>query len=301
MNLSTQQMLHDFVEERDHEEEIEFAIGYGSGVMEHGNHENQPGLDLIFVVRNALRFHTLNLEKFPKDYSLLKYLGSPSITALQRTGGAISYNLLTHMERRLKYGIISKEDFIKDLEEWNLLYTAGRVHKPYYTIKSPSADIAPFLKENLHYAFRMAVLLLAKDELTHKEIFEKITALSYMGDPRPEDPKKIKNIVSKNLDAFHALYKEVLTEEVPDIQDNSHIILPENHRKTFHEKIPQRIKAHLPKLSPQITPEVFESIIQTIVRRPAFIQILKGAITSNPAESIPYACKKIKKAFQSKS
>lgn len=62
---------------------------------------------------------------------------------------------------------------------------------------------------NLTSALRTALLLLPA-EFSQQELYEKISSLSYSGDPRMtvgENPEKISNIVSAQMEQFHTLYE----------------------------------------------------------------------------------------------
>ena len=62
---------------------------------------------------------------------------------------------------------------------------------------------------NLTSALRTALLLLPP-QFSQQELYEKITSLSYSGDPRMtvgENPDKVANIVSAQMEQFHTLYE----------------------------------------------------------------------------------------------
>lgn len=62
---------------------------------------------------------------------------------------------------------------------------------------------------NLTSALRTALLLLPP-QFSQQELYEKITSLSYSGDPRMtvgENPAKVANIVSAQMEQFHTLYE----------------------------------------------------------------------------------------------
>ncbi|MFN7160679.1 MAG: hypothetical protein ACK4NC_03665 [Candidatus Gracilibacteria bacterium] len=308
MNLYVKEILHTLVDSRNTSEEVDIAIGYGSAVMEHGDQRKSPGLDIILVVKDVIRFHQVNMRKYPEDYSLLMHLGGAEMfTRIQDTGGAISYNLMTTpknhrqeygaSQRIIKYGVISTEAFIKDLREWLRLYVAGRMHKPFYIIKQGSAEIQEVIEENLSFAVRVALLLLAKDEVTHEELFKAITSLSYMGDPRPEHPDKVRNIVSANREQFHSLYKNVLTNnEFFQNDQDAKLILPPHARDYMKLHLPKQVAAMLPEFYMTFDDNVFQKVmtdaIQRIVSQPALIQIFKGVLTGKPSETIPYGISK---------
>ena len=70
--------------------------------------------------------------------------GAKAIGELQEKFGAKCYfnTLIPYEEGRIKYGVISRNDLIADLLDWESLYVAGRLHKPVNIIhKSPKGTI----------------------------------------------------------------------------------------------------------------------------------------------------------------
>lgn len=304
MSNNALQLLHTFVDERNISGQIEYAVGYGSGVMEHGDQKELPGLDVILVVKDTHEFHKTNLKYFSQDYSFLKYFGAEFMSLLQETAGGISYNIIgDYHKRRLKYGVVSTPTFIKDNRELDKLYVGGRIHKPLHVIKEGTPEIKQAIAQNLTFAARIAFLMLAKDEVTYDELFEKITSLSYLGDPRPEHPHKIRNIVQANRHQFHALYRDVLTEGY--IQGEHGIQVSADKKIEIRQDLPKEVIRILPdtylQFSDQVLAIVLEDAIKNIVEGPATLQIYKGALTAKLSESIPYAFRKIGKLFAKKN
>lgn len=107
--------------------------------------------------------------------------------------------------------MISTPTLVRDLEQWETLYVAGRLHKPVlFLAKNPDLD-GP-LGDNTLAALSLALLQLPP-EFPEIDLWEKIAGISYSGDPRmsvpgAENPAKVRNIVRGPgvLDGFRNLY-----------------------------------------------------------------------------------------------
>lgn len=58
-------------------------------------------LDLIFAVDNPLEWHEENIKRNWHHYSFLRYLGSESITAVQRLSAGVYYNTSVRVESQV--------------------------------------------------------------------------------------------------------------------------------------------------------------------------------------------------------
>ncbi|CAM9265779.1 unnamed protein product [Discosporangium mesarthrocarpum] len=230
--------------------EVEFAFGYGSGVMEQEGYDQPlsgardfPMLDLVLAVRNSREWHQKNLERrvamisnglrnLNRDHysTFARLVGPGGIAWVQEGFGAkaglfwtcftsgIYYNTMvpltstSHHGRLMKYGVISLDDLKTDLTEWTWLYTAGRLHKPVRIVRGEDGEIMPYARENLANAVRVALLLLP-EAFNSQELFTTIAGLSYTGDIRMglgEDQNKVQNIVTKAFGKFQDLYSPTL-------------------------------------------------------------------------------------------
>lgn len=108
----------------------------------------------------------------------------------------------------IKYGVTSIDNLCSDLLMWNTLYLAGRMHKPLRIIKD-DARVRLTQQVNLTSALRAALLTLPS-HFNETDLFQRITSISYEGDPRmilpAENRSKIANIVSKQSPQFKELY-----------------------------------------------------------------------------------------------
>lgn len=204
--------------------QISYSIGYGLGVIQQAGYDKlvQPQVDLIHIVEDPMQFHATNSKAHPKHYSALLLLGLPIIRRVQNMGAGVYFNPYVKMQDAncnttvVKYGVVARRVALQDLLQWNSLYIAGRLHKPVKYVHEADESLRAANQYNLHSVFALATLLLSKKS-THvslTQIFEKIAAISYMGDPRMlvggENPNKVKNIVSRQHALFEQLYEQAI-------------------------------------------------------------------------------------------
>lgn len=67
-----------------------------------------------------------------KDYSyLMRFGGSEIVTNFNKRAAGLFFNPFVETDLGvLKYGVISTERAVDDLENWTSLYLSGRLHKP---------------------------------------------------------------------------------------------------------------------------------------------------------------------------
>ncbi len=85
---------------------------------------------------------------------------------------------------------------VRDLEEWETFYIAGRLQKPVKILRN-DAKVRLATKQNLQNALRAAMLMLP-ERFSEEDLYLKIAGLSYRGDFRMmfgENPHKVFNIV----------------------------------------------------------------------------------------------------------
>ncbi|RPA80450.1 Mmp37-domain-containing protein [Ascobolus immersus RN42] len=201
---------------------IRYAFAYGSGVFSQGSGttNKKPMIDLIFGVTYTQHFHSLNLHQHPDHYSFMGKLGSAAITYVQdKIGAGVYFNPYVEVNGvMIKYGIVNINTLQTDLKSWDTLYLAGRLHKPVKILRDdPTIRLAN--QSNLISALRCALLLLP-EQFTEFELYKTIAGISYLGDPRmrfrSENPHKVANIVSNQLDNFRRLYGPLI-EQLPNL------------------------------------------------------------------------------------
>ena len=203
---------------------IDYAFGYGSGVFRQAAVNTDPGMiDIILAVDDPHVWHERNLQRHSNHYSSMARLGGPRfISWVQTKFGArlyfhpfVNMNINNVAQRQLKYGVVSSDDMIRDLIDWDYLYLAGRMHKPIVSIElSPNEKIKSHRIDEIDHAQRTnllsavsASLLLhssSYDEernssISTSKLYNTIAGLSYSGDVRmqigAEDPNKVNKLV----------------------------------------------------------------------------------------------------------
>ncbi|GAM35363.1 hypothetical protein TCE0_017f03642 [Talaromyces pinophilus] len=223
---------------------IRYAFAYGSGVFAQTatvGSESDPGhpappqairnvqqgkgkmIDFIFGVSHTQHWHSLNLQEHRDHYSALGALGSGAVSAVQdKWGAGVYFNpFVTVNGTLIKYGVVNIDTLCRDLSQWDTMYLAGRLHKPVKILRDhPRVRVAN--QVNLLSALRVALLMLP-DHFSEQELYTTIAGLSYMGDPRmtvsAEDPNKVRNIVTGQMDYFRRLYAPLI-ENLPNCDFN---------------------------------------------------------------------------------
>ncbi|XP_053970230.1 phosphatidate cytidylyltransferase, mitochondrial [Anastrepha ludens] len=202
---------------------LSYVFAYGSGVKQQIGYEEVAKqknniIDLIFCVRDPLGWHAENLDRQESHYSLLRLLGPRFIMNYQEHLGArVYFNTLVPLHDihvTIKYGVISREHLLDDLQNWRYLYLAGRLQKPVFELVATNGDdeLKEALACNLLSAFQVALLLLP-ERFTAYQLFHTISSLSYKGDFRMifgENKHKVRNIVLAQEKDFLNLYSPVL-------------------------------------------------------------------------------------------
>ena len=71
----------------------------------------------------------------------------------------MGFGVLLHQV--VKYGVIRKDALCRDLQQWDTLYTAGRLQKPVLTLQADE-DVVTASRQNLLSALTASLLLLPK-------------------------------------------------------------------------------------------------------------------------------------------
>ncbi|KAI5303392.1 histidinol-phosphate transaminase [Ascosphaera pollenicola] len=219
---------------------IRYAFAYGSGVFsQSGNnpdkdsvhpaapdavHKVQTGgakmIDFIFGVSYTQHWHDINLRENRNHYSGLGSLGSYAVSQIQdKTGAGVYFNpYVTVNGILIKYGVVNIDTLCNDLSNWETLYLAGRLQKPVKILRDhPKVRLANQM--NLLSAVRVALLLLPQT-FTEQQLYSTIAGISYLGDPRMalagENPDKVNNIVTSQVDYFRRLYAPLI-DTMPNV------------------------------------------------------------------------------------
>ncbi|VEU20181.1 DEKNAAC100946 [Brettanomyces naardenensis] len=200
---------------------IRYAFGYGSKVFSQGKHVDvsRSQVDMILAVSYPDHWHSLNLHQFPKHYSGVRILGSEMIAKIGSWGAGVYFNPFVNMnfERsqkvdsdfQIKYGVTSIDNLVDDLTNWSTMYLSGRMQKPIAVVRN-APKVSLLEQFNLTSAIKLAILLLNKPEVKERELYEAISSISYLGDPRVkmggENPHKVQNIVAGQFSLFREMY-----------------------------------------------------------------------------------------------
>lgn len=200
---------------------VRYAVAYGSGVFRQSGYDEKkkPMVDFIFGVSHPGHWHDLNIQQNPHHYSSIRMLGSSAVTLLQeKVGAGVYFNPYVQVnDMNIKYGVVSIDKLCKDLIDWETLYLAGRMHKPVKILRDDSR-VRLANQVNLTEAVRVALLTLPEN-FTEQELFDRIAGISYKGDFRMivgENPNKVSNIVSTQMENFHRLYFGLL-DDLPNV------------------------------------------------------------------------------------
>lgn len=309
---------------------IRYCFAYGSGVFrQQGHSESKPMVDLIFAVSHPDHWHALNLQQHRTHYSLLGSLGSNAVAWVQdRVGAGVYYNPYVEMDGlMIKYGVVSMDALSSDLLNWDSLYLAGRMHKPTLTLRrDPLMRITK--QVNLTHAVRASLLMLPKN-FTSRELFRTIAGLSFEGDFRMrvggENPRKVEMIVDSQLPLFRSRYGSII-EGLGNLEYIGEDLLQQDMsppaRAAMLRKMPNNFYDQLVKvgrkrgvrLPPGLGAETVNTerlvgveavdqmarqAVRNIVGRPAWIQSLKGIVSSGITKSLSYMRAKNQKFRQS--
>lgn len=302
-----------------------YCFAYGSGVKKQAGYDEKAQksamIDLFICVDDAVKWHEENLHRNYKDYSLLKLFGPRFIAEMQDYAAGIYCNTLIPIDDNItiKYSVIRTEDLCDDLNHWNFLYAAGRLHKPVDTLVAPiNPQIITSLKHNLDLALHYALLQLNK-EFTYFDLFKTIAGISYAHDFRMifgERKNKVDIIVQPQMEAFLKLYEPNLRKfsncvHIPDYnrisdqliqQDKSHEMIlmhleslpPYLQRKMVEMmKMPLAKAAHSNEYATNAT-----AVICSITWNSSVLQTYKNISTAGLWKALKYSFSKAMKTFK---
>jgi translocator assembly and maintenance protein 41 len=223
----------------------------------------------------------------------------------------------------IKYGLIGREAFERDLTNWDYLYMSGRMHKPVKIIKNNLDDskLQTALNVNLSNALHTALLILP-EKFKLVDLFICITSLSYMGDFRMvigENKQKCSNIVLPQIDRFTQLYKSHIQNASAHLncnfasghleQDRSLKSIQNNLKRLPSNLLFKMASAAAIKLDNRDEierslenerkdhGELVSQAINSVVKHTSLTQTIKGLLTAGVYKSVVYASRKLKKMF----
>ncbi|CAK9290357.1 unnamed protein product [Gordionus sp. m RMFG-2023] len=307
--------------------ETVWVFSYGSAIR---NQKQKKMIDLIFVVKNAMKWHQQNILLNKSHYSITNSMfGSKFLTYLQNSAAGVFFKTHIPIEDKIvKYGVVEESRLVADLYKWDYLYLAGRLHKPIVNVDPPDTDIRlkNAYEKNLSSALRCSLLLLP-EKFTDQMLFQTITSLSYKGDFRmyfAEDVNKINNIVGKQKSEFKILYKDLITNQFKpylhanndlthfeqDTRDDvifahlnqlpSHLayLLHKEFIRKFRKMYDQEESFSLMAKWPEL-PVYINKCLRRIVLISSAKQSLKGLFTTGIINSLLYSLRKLGKGIDS--
>jgi translocator assembly and maintenance protein 41 len=201
-----------------------FSFTYGSSyLIAPSGKDSSAQIDLILSVEDTFSWHRENIEKNQNHYSSkIRFFGTDYLVNSSHQGAGIHFNPYVDFQGlTLKYGVIHHDHLKDDLKEWNTFYVAGRMQKPVQVLIE-CQEIEPLIKNNCKMALIVGNLI--GNSLVHEsDLYMNICRLSYFGDWRIDDPKKIYNLVFGNLEKFKELYRPLINETVGLRFDNEFI------------------------------------------------------------------------------
>lgn len=312
------------------QDEIVHAFGYGSGVFvqtdqnedeekskaKKSNQEKKM-LDMVLIVKDAFKFHSLNIQCNPNHYALVfrdpsraTWWQNHDLSNGLAKNPKVFFNFVE--DPFLKYGVMEEANLCSDLENWDSLYIGGRMHKPTATIFQQLGNGRVEMNQanrNLPAALSMALLLSAKESMTLSELYSQISALSYTGDFRmqlgAEDPGKINKLVQSpgQLCRFNRLYQDtalrpLLQSGIASLDGDTLSWNPNDASavSAVGSRLPQRLQDRMDSSANlEMTIYALRHELHSIVAPAARYQSFKGLWTAGLTKSARYAFAKLSK------
>ena len=272
-------------------------IGYGSGIVPQSSLvvDKSALLDFLVVVNNH------------KDYirylRLIGIISSSSATIARYIPNEVVYfpNIpICHGSQRMKLGVVSFDHFISRLEDWNnSFYIPGRMQKPTKLIFSEETakhELELAQRANLQAALVSGIIMRTDLEMINDyELFRDIVSLSYMGDIRmgiAENPMKIDNIVSAQMEQIRELYKPFFNDVGLDTTDPSRWVCRKNSEELWN-MLPVMFRRKAVQ-SPNFRTALIATL-SNINRRESVYQAIGGLGTAGLSNSAKYLARKVSK------
>ena len=281
------------------------VFGYGSGIFKQTGYtdKDKPQLDLILVVDNLKKWHSMNMKLNKGDYSLLSK-ATFSLAKDDTLKGSTGITYISNIEAYgsvFKYGTIEINDLIHHLMNWDSYYLAGRFQKLVSTIKStPLLNDA--IEMNRKNALMLASYLQEKDEVTKSDILITLCGLSYLGDIRKtfkaEKSTKVKDIVTGGYDKFLDIYdfNTTYSQTEGDIVKLDKEIL-RYYLKTLPFSLYTYIECYMKEPDEVIRTKIVEYITK-LNKQESSEQTIEGIFTNGVVDSVAYAAAKLKKGLK---
>ncbi len=315
---------------------VEHAVAYGSAVLTNASFaDSSAALDVLVAVSDPVKWHEENMRVNPSHYALqMRMCGAAGVDGLARTVGAATHfnaRLADASGRAFKYGVVSVDDCVKDLEVWNHLFVAGRLHKPHETVRACDA-VTRAQARNARSAANAALLTLP-ESFTELDFHRAIVRLSYDGDVRflfaAEDESKVERIARSNgeglREAYEGVVRELLDASVVNVRSTgawSQDVSPETLRGRV-KTLPDTVMAMLRNVrrldasadtaavaesvcasvgdDPERVGDAVRACVRQIVRASTLRQAVAGLLSTSPLKTIAYVGAKFVKSAQSRT
>lgn len=219
--------------------------------------KEKPVIDTIIVCENIDEWHKENFKKNKKHYPLIsKIFSYRLVTYFQKKGAKIHFNYFTTDDGKLlRYGVVSWEDFKKDLDFWKTLTVSTYMHKPFDVIIENS-EVGPLQQKNLLSAICIGALFSIGDGsneyiVSEKTFYDKIVKIPFIKGSffKIFDDKDVNFDIDDLIDEFREIYLPLI-EQINYIQFNK-----ENSTFTIKSDIKAK-KFFLDNLNLQIYREI---------------------------------------------
>merc|ERR1711973_108861 len=307
--------------------QVRSGFGYGSSVFpQKGNDGKDRQIDMILICDSLEDFHSANLLQNKEDYApFMRNKKVESLVDWNNRAAGLFFNAFVQTEfGELKYGVVSTENAIKDLRNWDHLYLSGRLHKPVKFVSPkikdgqfdlseslPGEELGKSINENLISALRLSTLMQIKNgEKTNIDtVIKTICSLSYLGDIRTkgfEDTKKVDKIFEGSYNNLQHLYRPVLNQcDWLEFSEDGSIYQKRDVEsvKNQLEKLPSQIDLGIHYRDVLIDHKLLSQVLQTeitrIVKQSSVAQTKTNFFTSGPVRSVNYGLAKVKKYLRS--
>lgn len=287
--------------------------GYGSSFINQKGYTDEDKKkamdDYIVIVEDTKDFHLQNFELNPNFYtpSSIKYFQEKSKEQQNLGTGLcfLSNFKYPFLDKKLKIGVISKKDFLEEINTWKTLALVGRFSKIIIPFKT-NPEIKQAIRKNQKNVLIVSLILLNPEKQNNLyDLIEQICKLSYIGDIRNigfEDPEKIKKIVYGNWYAFLKIYGKKSPYFYTDHQTGNIFI---KYDKLLKEvpNLPSCLKKEIEKNN-AITLEEIQKVIYNYIKKTnqknTILLAYKGLKITGISSSIQYLSMKLIKANKTK-
>ena len=152
-----------------------------------------PKLDLIMAVDNTEKFHAENLKMNKNHYTYMNRATKCHIThKMHKWTAKVHFNEIEmqsdmieqvsqgkNSSIKVRYGVISYDDLLRDLKHWETLMVSSFMMRPYHEIVRENCDeLDEAINKNLTSALAYAMLI-TPDRTKERDVFENIVEIPH--------------------------------------------------------------------------------------------------------------------------